>query len=291
MSKDAVWFRHDSNARHDPKIRALRHRHGVAGYGAWWIIVEMLRDAEDYRLPHKPYVIESIALECGLDSTTVERLLNDCSTALELLETDGEYFWSASLNRRMQALDAKREQASDAGKKSAEQRKKANPPTDAQRPFNDRSTDAEQRREEERREEVKEKKEVKQKAECVAPPPPPGFTVPPDVDRSLLSVPTKDGKVLPLTDEELERYQKLYPSVDIIADTLAMHAYLSAKQSRRIPVNEVKSYLAGWYKRTADRIAREAAMIQANGMKVPPRTEDLYPRGSDIVAQREAAAA
>lgn len=140
MAKDALWFSHDSNARNDPKIRALRHRYGAAGYGAWWIIVEMLRDAEDYRLPHKPYVIESIALECNMSSTDVERLLNDCSTTYELLESDGAFFWSASLARRMEPLDARREQAKEAGKKSAQRRKNGMPPTTAERPLNDRST-------------------------------------------------------------------------------------------------------------------------------------------------------
>jgi len=116
------------------------------------------------------------------------------------------------------------------------------------------------------------------------------FSVPPDVDRSLLSIPTKDGKTLPVTDEMLARYGKLYPTIDVVAEVLAMHSWVSAKPSRPMPVTEVQSFMAGWFKRTADRIADNAAKLKATGMAPPRRASDYLPRGRDLVAEREAAA-
>jgi hypothetical protein len=42
--KDAYYFSHDTNARNDPKIAAMRQSYGVEGYGLYWIVVEMLAE-------------------------------------------------------------------------------------------------------------------------------------------------------------------------------------------------------------------------------------------------------
>ena len=36
------YFSHDSDAREDMKCRYLRSRYGMAGYGRWWVLCEML---------------------------------------------------------------------------------------------------------------------------------------------------------------------------------------------------------------------------------------------------------
>ena len=51
MSKDAFYFSHDSNARNDLKCMRLRRLCGMAGYGLYWCVIEMLRDASEFRLP------------------------------------------------------------------------------------------------------------------------------------------------------------------------------------------------------------------------------------------------
>ena len=42
MAKDAYYFSHDANARLDPKNQAMICKYGMAGYGMYWIIIEML---------------------------------------------------------------------------------------------------------------------------------------------------------------------------------------------------------------------------------------------------------
>ena len=51
--KDAYYFSHDSNARHDPKILEMRAAYGAKGYGWYWMIIEILRDQEAYRIKVK----------------------------------------------------------------------------------------------------------------------------------------------------------------------------------------------------------------------------------------------
>ena len=49
--KDAFYFSHDSNAKDDPKIVLLIESLGLEGYGIYWVLVEILRDQEDFRYP------------------------------------------------------------------------------------------------------------------------------------------------------------------------------------------------------------------------------------------------
>ncbi len=139
--KEAYYFSHDSNARNDPKIRALRKQYGIAGYGLYWIIIEMLRESAEYKLPFKPYILDCLSEELGDDATDVQQLLNDLIAKFELLQSDGSYFWSDSLRKRMESYDSKREQSRRAGLKSAAQRERgASGATAPERPLNGRST-------------------------------------------------------------------------------------------------------------------------------------------------------
>ena len=48
--KDAYYFSHDSNARNDQRIMKLRMKYGPEGYGIYFMIIEILRDIENYTL-------------------------------------------------------------------------------------------------------------------------------------------------------------------------------------------------------------------------------------------------
>jgi len=172
MAKDAYYFSHDSNARNDPKIKALRKKYGLAGYAKYFIIIEMLRESDNYELPCKDYIFECIADEFNEQSTNVQQTFNDLVNVFELIQTDGQKFWSEALKNRMSFKDHIREQAKKAGKASAEKRRNINDVSiEIQRTVNERSTDVQQtfnecstkkERKKERKKEVKEEKEEKE---------------------------------------------------------------------------------------------------------------------------------
>ncbi len=141
MAKDAYYFSHDSNARNDIKIKAMIAKYGYEGYGMYWVVIEMLRETKDYELPLEEYTFLALQQEFNGCSADVQQYINDCINTFKLFSSDGEMFWSESLKRRMVPLDAKREQARQAGLASAEKRriKRENEQTS-----NGRSTDAEQ---------------------------------------------------------------------------------------------------------------------------------------------------
>ena len=50
-AKPMVYFSHDANAAQDLKCRRLIRKHGVEGYGRWWLLCEALAAADGHRLP------------------------------------------------------------------------------------------------------------------------------------------------------------------------------------------------------------------------------------------------
>jgi hypothetical protein len=122
MSKEAYYFSHDTNARRDPKILAMRNEYGNEGYGWYWIIVEMLAEQDGYKLKHAKWVTNAIAMELLCEPNSSEKFVNSLINDYELLSSDGEFFWSESLMRRMNLKEEKRQKRVEAGKKGAQKR-------------------------------------------------------------------------------------------------------------------------------------------------------------------------
>ena len=111
------YFSHDADARRDPKMTALIGRFGMAGYGSFWVIVEMLREEENYRLPHKSFAFEAIGSEIKMSPEEAKIFVNDLIENFELLRSDEKYFWSESLLRRMALMNEKSEKNRRAAQK------------------------------------------------------------------------------------------------------------------------------------------------------------------------------
>lgn len=153
MAKNqSYYFSHDINASDDPKIAAMISELGMISYAWWWILIEKLAAADDYKLPLKKYTFVALDNELRMNNeqilTSVQQVFNKnqhvleqnpmcsfCSFLLiyllihdyELLDCDDEYFWSPSLIRRFEFKKVKeetiREKRRLAGLKSAESRK------------------------------------------------------------------------------------------------------------------------------------------------------------------------
>ena len=111
MAKDTYYFSHDVNASNDPKIIVMKELCGVISYAWWWILIEQLAAQEEYKLPMDKITFTGLGIAFGMKQNEaiassneaklstakqaeayVNLLINEC----ELLETDGEYFWSPS---------------------------------------------------------------------------------------------------------------------------------------------------------------------------------------------------
>jgi hypothetical protein len=110
--KTISYFPHDSNASNDPKIRQMRSVYGFEGYGWYWILVESLRNEQEYRLSISgQYVWNAFAEQMHCDPEIAEKFISDCINEFHLFESDGDCFWSESLKRRMFEVEEKSELA------------------------------------------------------------------------------------------------------------------------------------------------------------------------------------
>jgi hypothetical protein len=111
--KDAYYFSHDSNARNDQRLMKVRMKYGAEGYGIYFMIIEILRDIENYTLHISD--LESVCFDIRSDNDKVLDIIKNYN----LFEFEGDYFHSKSLSRRMEKLDKIKIKRRESGKKGA----------------------------------------------------------------------------------------------------------------------------------------------------------------------------
>ena len=119
--KDAYYFSHDSNARNDQRLMKLRMKYGPEGYGIYFMIIEILRDTENYTLNISD--IESICFDLRADKNKVLDILKN----YELFEFNDDFFNSRSLSRRMEKLDKIKQKRREIGKLGGRPKANAKP--------------------------------------------------------------------------------------------------------------------------------------------------------------------
>lgn len=107
--KDAYYFPHDCNARNDQKLIAVRAQYGMRGYGIYFGIIEMLREANGYQISSK---INLLAFDLRED----ENIIKDIVENYDLFTIEGGLIFSESLLQRMGHLSEVREKRRLAGK-------------------------------------------------------------------------------------------------------------------------------------------------------------------------------
>ncbi|MDR0754583.1 MAG: DUF4373 domain-containing protein [Prevotellaceae bacterium] len=110
--KKTNYFSHDSSARNDDKIIAVRMRHGAAGYAVYFMLLERLREDENYSSV-KDYNI--IAFDFRVSSEVVKSVVEDFG--LFSFTEDGKRFYSDKFSQRMRMKDEVSNKRSEAGKK------------------------------------------------------------------------------------------------------------------------------------------------------------------------------
>ena len=119
--KESFYFSHDSNARNDVKIIKLRRQLGMEGYGIYWCLIEMLRDAPGNKLPIES--IDDIAFSINCSKEKVEAVIRN----YDLFIIEDETFFSDRLIRSMNQYKELKSSRSKAGKIGMEKRWKQKP--------------------------------------------------------------------------------------------------------------------------------------------------------------------
>ncbi|MBD3831685.1 MAG: DUF4373 domain-containing protein, partial [Arcobacter sp.] len=162
--KETCYFSHDANAKDDFKIMLLIEELGLEGYGIFWVLIETLREQQNYKYPLK--LLSVLARKYNTTLAKLEVVVRN----YHLFEIEDEcFFFSRSLNRRMEVMHKAIEQRKIAGQISAAKRKKKqeeqlkqlqmnlSESNSSERPLNECSTSVQQIKENKIKE--KEKKE------------------------------------------------------------------------------------------------------------------------------------
>lgn len=102
--KDTFYFTHDYNAATDEKIIKLLSRHGMAGYGVFWRIIESLYNNTNVLKTDYDRIAYDLHTS---DVNLVRSVIND----FDLFQFDGDCFGSASIEKRLIARDIKSQKA------------------------------------------------------------------------------------------------------------------------------------------------------------------------------------
>lgn len=147
--KEAYYFRHDSNARRDQKIIALRLKHKMEGYGIYWAIIELLRESANYMCVTDYNIV---AFDLHVSASIVKSIIEEFG--LFEFTQDGKHFYSERLLRDMQSRDELTAIRSEAGKKGMAKRyqKDNSVITELQQSYNDDITIREENKKEENKE-------------------------------------------------------------------------------------------------------------------------------------------
>lgn len=98
------YFRHDYNARNEIKLKRVFMKHGMAGIGLYWCIIEMLYENDGYI---KKDQIPVLAFDWRVD----EELINDIIENYGLFESDESAFFSNGVLKRLEERQSKSDKA------------------------------------------------------------------------------------------------------------------------------------------------------------------------------------
>jgi hypothetical protein len=110
-TKDTYYFKHDCNARNDIKLIRVRRKFKMEGYGAYFAIIEILREQTDHKLLLSD--ISDIAFDLCIAESKLLSIIKD----FNLFRIDDSFFWSDTLLRRMDDYNELKTKRIEAGKK------------------------------------------------------------------------------------------------------------------------------------------------------------------------------
>lgn len=121
------YIPHPSNCRVSAAILSLRLEEGAAGYGVYWMILELLRDAQNYR-----YSSNCKAIAFAINEPDVSMVERVCRNYGLFDFTDDGLLMSPWLDEAMGAYSTKKEKLQEAGRRGAAKRWAAAHGTDGQ---------------------------------------------------------------------------------------------------------------------------------------------------------------
>lgn len=115
--KKQYYFAHKAYMRHDSQITKMRNKYKSQGYGWYWILMELLRESDEYRLPiSRDDDIGFIADQFCCHPRKAKAFIDECCDGYRLFIRRDGYLYNDELLTSMKKMEEKSDKASIAAK-------------------------------------------------------------------------------------------------------------------------------------------------------------------------------
>lgn len=116
IKNNADYFPHDANMRNHRKVKAIRNKFGMNGYGIWCMLVELLTSSDGNVIERSRTEYELIAGDFGASVDDVSEVIDYCLKLELLFDRDG-FIHSETLDERLAPVYSKRGKRKELSKK------------------------------------------------------------------------------------------------------------------------------------------------------------------------------
>lgn len=107
IKNNADYFPHDADMRNDPKVKAIRRKFGIEGYGIYCMTIEYLSDSDFFVAEIGVLGIELMAGDFDIDPKKLKEVIDYC-ISIDLFQVDNYELSCKSLDNRLESLLSKR---------------------------------------------------------------------------------------------------------------------------------------------------------------------------------------
>ncbi len=130
--KSQCYFTHSSSEHHSTKLLPMINEYGMKGYGWYWVVMETLRDEDDYTLPLNDFTVMALQAKFRTlaedvpDRGTVQGFLRFCVHA-SIFYLENDRFGSTTLTKQMAHMEKTIQARAEAGRKGGRAKQPALP--------------------------------------------------------------------------------------------------------------------------------------------------------------------
>lgn len=107
---NAEYFSHDSNMRNDSKVKALRNKYGLEGYGVYVMLIEQLCESDLIEVTPDSIWYEITAGDFGISAESLQDIIEYC-LKINLLQKENNTIRCKTLDSRLEPVFSKRRQS------------------------------------------------------------------------------------------------------------------------------------------------------------------------------------
>lgn len=272
------WFPHDYTAAADPKARVLMRRGGATYYGLYWHLVEMLHSERELSAD---IAIDALVMGTNTAEDVVTAFL-ELSESIGLVRRTEDN--ALTIDRVTRNL-SEREGIRDKRQKAAARRWKTttNAPQDdanAMQMHSKCNAHAMLRQDNTIQDNTI---QVKKETTSLA-------LIPSGIRADLPALKTNRGDEWPIMQDDVDRWQTLYPAVDVPQALRNIAGWLDANPTKRKTAKGMARFINSWLTREQDKPHGTTQSKRSTGDRVVG-TGDVVGYAADVYADRERNAA